>query len=95
MGASAAWSFRNLKELAKLVFDSDVDGLVGVRGHGPRQLSFRTSGATIDLEVAGTVRVHALGQLVPGRPHLVEFVQDTGTSVAVADHAVVVSSAAG
>jgi hypothetical protein len=84
--ARNAFAFRNFDiELAQLVFDSAVDGLVGVRGDVGRQLTFRGAGRTIEVEILGSVAMRLVGQLVPAEPCLIEVVQDATTKLAVAD----------
>jgi hypothetical protein len=70
--ALAAYSFRTLDaELARLTFDSLVEGAGAVRGDtaGPRVLTFTAGGTTIEVELA---EGRLVGQLLPAEPAEVE-----------------------
>ncbi len=72
-------------ELAKLVFDSSVDELVGLRSTGSdRQVTFRAPGVEIEVAVMGTGARRLIGQLVPPQSATIELrheeaVRETGT----------------
>lgn len=84
--AKAVYSMRSLDaELAQLVFDSAVDEeLVGVRGGGGRQLTFRTVSLTIELDVSPNDG-RVVGLVAPGRGAEVELRHHRGTATTTAD----------
>lgn len=73
-------------ELARLVFDSATDQLVGVRGasDAARQVTFRAPGVEIEIMVMAEGERRLVGQLVPPQTATVELraggeVRETGT----------------
>ena len=85
--ARASLSWRTVDdELADLVFDSQVDGLVGVRSAAvattPRQLSFEAGAAGVEVELADG---RLVGQLVPPGPARVELHHAAGSLTTRAD----------
>lgn len=72
-------------ELARLVFDSATDQLVGVRGaETARQVTFRAPGVEIEIMVMAEGERRLIGQLVPPQLATVEMihgddVRETGT----------------
>lgn len=61
--ALAAYSLRTLDaELARLTFDSLVEGAGAVRGDGPRTLTFTVGQVTVEIELA---EHRLVGQLLP------------------------------
>lgn len=72
--ANSAYTWRTIDaELAQLVFDSQTDGLVGVRTEdGPRQITFEAPGLEIEVMVTGEQR-QLVGQLVPPQPATIEL----------------------
>jgi hypothetical protein len=82
--AVAAFSFRTLDaELARLTFDSLVEGAGAVRGDGPRTLTFTAGEVTVEVELAED---RLLGQLLPatGRAEI-EVRRASGTTSVRAD----------
>lgn len=78
--ALAAYSLRTLDaELAKLTFDSLVEGAGAVRGEIARTLTFGADDVTIELELADD---RLVGQLLPAGPAEIE-VRFTSATVAV------------
>ncbi len=85
--ARAALTWRTIDdELAELTFDSQVDGLVGVRSAAtatdPRQLSFEAGTAAVEIELADG---RLVGQLVPPGPARVELHHGAGVEATRAD----------
>jgi hypothetical protein len=72
-------------ELAELVFDSAVDGLVGVRSvETARQVTFRAPGVEIEIMMMAEGGRRLIGQLVPPQTATIELhfdgqVRETGT----------------
>jgi hypothetical protein len=73
-------------ELARLVFDSATDELVGVRGaaDATRQVTFSAPGVEIEIMVVSDGERRLIGQLVPPQTAIVELrlgdeVRETGT----------------
>jgi hypothetical protein len=62
-------------ELARLVFDSATDQLVGVRGAGDttRQVTFSAPGVEIEITVVSEDERRLIGQLVPPQQATVEL----------------------
>ncbi|MGH9246631.1 MAG: hypothetical protein ACRD29_20445 [Acidimicrobiales bacterium] len=92
--AKAGWTWRTIDaELAELTYDSwaDQKELAGVRGVSAatptsRLLSFEATSVAVELEVmieAGERRL--MGQLVPGRPGVVEVHHRRGVEAVEAD----------
>jgi hypothetical protein len=88
--AMDAFSWRDLDtELAELVFDSllDADQATLVRGSaGPRLVSFKTPGLTVDVELtdSGSGR-HLMGQITPAQRAVVQIRHGAGTVSTDAD----------
>ena len=87
--ARDAFTWRTIDaELAQLTYDSLLDErpLAGVRGWGPRTLSFSGGGITVEVEVAEHGRQRAIeAQLVPSRSAEVTVDHAGGRSVVRAD----------
>lgn len=86
-GARGAFAWRTIDaELAELVEDSALDALAGVRGTGPRLLTFEAGSATVVVQVTDEGRSHRLlGQLVQPQPADIEVRHATGTVTVRAD----------
>lgn len=81
--ALAAYSFRTLDaELARLTFDSLVEGAGAVRGDGPRLLTFTGDAVTVEVELTGDLLV---GQLLPAGPAEIEVRSAARSATASAD----------
>lgn len=65
--ARASFTWRTIDaELAALVFDSAAEEMAGVRSAGmARQMTFRSPGVEIELEVVSDTQRRIVGQLVP------------------------------
>jgi hypothetical protein len=74
-------------ELAELVYDSDAaPATAGVRGAADaRQMTFRTPGLEIEVEVESEHARIVIGQLVPAQPAEIELRQESRTVRAEAD----------
>lgn len=70
---------------AELVYDSALEDLAasGVRGAGPRLLSFEHPELSVEIELVDTDRVE--GQLIPPQPGLVEVRHAGGVELCEAD----------
>ena len=77
--AKAAFTWRTIDaELAELVYDSAETGLVGVRGEGARQVTFRSPGVEIEVMVTDERERRIVGQLVPPQQATVEALTSGG-----------------
>jgi hypothetical protein len=84
--ARAAYTWRTIDaELASLAYDSADDAdLAGVRGDGPRLLSFATEGVTVEVEVTRIDdRIRLMGEATP-TPAQVEAQRAGGPASALA-----------
>lgn len=74
-------------ELAELVYDSAATAVpTGVRGgHDARQMTFRTPGLEIEIEVTSERARIVIGQLVPAQTAVIELRQDGHTLRTEAD----------
>lgn len=84
--AKEAFVWRTIDtELAELVYDSSLDGLVGVRSsEAARQVTFRAPGVEIEVMVMAEGTRRIVGQLVPPQQatvelHIENVVRETGT----------------
>lgn len=82
--ALAAFALRTLDaELARLTFDSLVEGAGAVRGDGPRTLTFTTGEVTVEVELADG---RLVGQLLPAAgPAEIEVRRTSGAITVRAD----------
>lgn len=85
--ARATFTWRTIDaELAALVFDSAAVGLEGVRGtETTRQMTFRSPGVEIELQVVSETRRRIVGQLVPPQQAEVALHHQDATQVARSD----------
>lgn len=73
-------------ELAQLVYDSDREGMAGVRSAGTaRQVTFQAPGLEIEVMLLPEGTRRLVGQLVPPQPAVVELQTETDTRQAGTD----------
>lgn len=84
--AKEAFAWRTIDtELAELVYDSSLEGLVGIRSsETARQVTFRAPGVEIEVMVMAEGTRRIVGQLVPPQKatveiHIENVVRETGT----------------
>jgi hypothetical protein len=85
--ARATFTWRTIDaELAALVFDSAEEAPAGVRStEGTRQMTFRSPGVEIELEVVSETRRRIVGQLVPPQEAEIMLHHQDETRVARSD----------
>ncbi len=85
--ARATFTWRTIDaELAALVFDSATEALSGVRSaEGTRQMTFRSPGVEIELEVVSETGRRIVGQLVPSQEAEIMLHHQDETLVARSD----------
>jgi hypothetical protein len=85
--AKASFTWRTIDaELAALVFDSAAEELAGVRsGETTRQMTFRSPGVEIELEVVSETHRRIVGQLVPPQEAEITLHHQTESRVAQSD----------